>query len=229
MSILTAVVFDFDGTLAHLVLDFGEMKENVADLAAEAMACRPSPNSLPVLEWVEKLALDMAVDSTDKAERFRARCRDMIQTMELDAARQGELFEYTRPLFRELSCLGVPAAIITRNCERAVRTVFPDLDEYTSCLLARDHVDRVKPHPDHLLRALRLLDSPPGSSLMVGDHPMDVETGRRAGAQTCAVASGRVSLKTLRKSGPDYTAGDCREMMALLRVRGLFAAPPRNC
>jgi histidinol phosphatase-like enzyme len=37
---------------------------------------------------------------------------------------------------------------------------------------------RVKPHPEHLLTALKLLDVPPERAIMVGDHPMDITLGK---------------------------------------------------
>ncbi|NTW37981.1 MAG: HAD family hydrolase, partial [Syntrophobacteraceae bacterium] len=74
----------------------------------------------------------------------------------------------------------VKAAVITRNCEEAVRLVFPDVDRYCGGLLARDHVPKVKPDPDHLLRALEVLACGVEGVVMVGDHPLDVETGKRA-------------------------------------------------
>lgn len=54
---------------------------------------------------------------------------------------------------------------------------------------------------------------------MVGDHPLDVETARRAGTLSGAVASGRIGLEELSLAMPDFAAEDCPE---LLRQLGLF-------
>ena len=45
-------VFDFDGTLAELRLDFAEMKLRLNSLAESYMAPTPPPPFLPVLEWL---------------------------------------------------------------------------------------------------------------------------------------------------------------------------------
>jgi phosphoglycolate phosphatase len=144
----------------------------------------------------------------------------MIETMEMEAAARAGLFPFVRPMLREMEQEGIGAAVITRNCARAVATVFPDAMTFCQCLLTRDHVERVKPDPEHLLCALEVLDCPPEHCLMVGDHPLDIETGRRAGAWTAGVAGGRVGEEELRRHGADITAPDCRVLVDRLKARG---------
>ena len=70
-----------------------------------------------------------------------------------------------RPLGLRLETLdylrrrGIKVGIVTRNCEEAVRRVFPDIDAFCDAFVSRDAVKRVKPHPDHLtfvMKALRI-------------------------------------------------------------------------
>ena len=140
--------------------------------------------------------------------------------MELKAAAKGRLFAHTRPLLARLREHGLKLGVITRNCTPAVGQVFPDAAEHVDCVLPREAVARVKPDPEHLLAALARLSVEPGQSLMVGDHPMDIETGRRAGTLTAGVAGGNITLDGLRRAGPDFAAPDCA---ALFEVPGLRA------
>ncbi len=223
---LAAVVFDFDGTLAELTIDFGEMKQRVADLAAAYLPARPEPGPMPVLEWLDDLAAKLAAGDPshgpDKAAELRERGLALVEAIERDAAMRGALFPYTRPVLRALAQAGVRTGIITRNCHAAVTVVFPDALGLCGCLLARDHVARVKPDPSHLLQALLALGCAPEEALMVGDHPMDIETGRKAGTWTAAVASGRVDLNELLARGPDYGATDCEALLDLLTTQCLL-------
>lgn len=218
---IRAIVFDFDGTLAELHLDFFLMKQKLAALVEEYIGCSP-PASLPALEWVEILAAQVQQVEAAAGHAFRKRAHSIILTMELEAARKGRLFEFSRPLLEALREDDVRTAIITRNCEPAVRIVFPDLESYCDCFLSRDHVPQVKPDPDHLLRALQLLSIEPGSALMVGDHPIDIATGRRAGVRSAGVHSGNASPKDLLESGADWVAGNCRELVQRLKNQGLI-------
>ncbi|OIP90780.1 MAG: hypothetical protein AUK55_12280 [Syntrophobacteraceae bacterium CG2_30_61_12] len=112
----------------------------------------------------------------------------------------------------------------------AVSLVFPDWAEYCDGLLSRDQVERVKPDPDHLLAALSGLGSSPRHCLMVGDHLLDIETGRRAGTWTAAVASGKLGAGNLAQGAPDWLATDCAELIGILngqaRLRGKPLSQP---
>ncbi len=213
---INAVVFDFDGTLAHLVLDFEAMKRQVADIAARWLPMRPKPDGLPALEWIEVLRREVETVSPGNGAAFFLAAHADVQAMEVKAAAHGGLFPFTRDMLAQLSRRGVGTAIITRNCSAAVAMVFPDAADYCRAVLAREAVPRVKPDPGHLLAALDLLQASPGEALMVGDHPLDVETGRLAGTRTAGVASGRMSQEELARAGADHTAADARELMDAL-------------
>lgn len=219
---LEAVVFDFDGTLAELRLDFPEMKRLLGILAREYLGEPPVPPSVPALEWLVTLEDGIRQTNAAAADEFRERAAQLIRDLEVEAARQGSLFPFTRALLEELGRRAVKVAIITRNCEKAVRLVFPDMDRYCAALLARDHVPRVKPDPDHLFRALERIGSPPETAIMVGDHPLDIRTGKDAGVLTAGVSSGNVSRENLEKSGADWTAANCEELFRALEKEGLL-------
>lgn len=219
---IEAIVFDFDGTLAELHLDFADMKRRLADLARGYIDSDPPPSTLPALEWLELVVERVRRVSDSAARKLDSDARTLIIDMELESARRGCLFPFTRPVFDELRKKRVKVAIITRNCEKAVRLVFPDLDRYCSSFLARDHVPRVKPDPDHLLRALAMASASPEGALMVGDHPLDVQTGKRAGILTAGVWSGNTPRADLIRSGARWTAKNCQELIRALEVENLI-------
>ena len=103
-----------------------------------------------------------------------------------------------------------------------MRLVFPDIDDYCSVFLARDHVSDPKPNPAHLIRALEAIHADFATAVMVGDHPMDIQTGRRPGIRTAGVSSGNVSKEELLRNGADWVAGDCKELLAILARSGLL-------
>jgi phosphoglycolate phosphatase len=69
-----------------------------------------------------------------------------------------------------------------------------------------------KPEPNVILAALQALGRPPEECLMVGDSPVDIEAGRRAGVKTCAVRYGYGDPAAIAKAGPDYWVNDLREL-----------------
>ncbi len=217
---IDAIVFDFDGTLAELVIDFNRMRTAIAALAEAFLGERPETNGQPVLEWLDELVEEVGAFDADLGRQLRSRGLLTITAMELDAAARGRLFDFTRPLLAELKARGLATAIVTRNCTAAVRRVFPDVAQCCDVFLPREDAPRVKPDPAHVLLALERLGVAPEKALMVGDHPLDVETARRAGTLAGAVASGRVDLEALSLAAPDFAAEDCP---GLLRGLGLLA------
>ena len=218
---IRAIVFDFDGTLAELHLDFALMKQKLAVLVREYVGDSPV-TSLPALEWIESLTASLRNVHTAAGDIFQEKAQAIILNMELEAARKGRLFEFTRPLLDALRLDNIQTAIITRNCESAVRIVFPDVESYCRCFLSRDHVAQVKPHPDHLLSALQQMSVEPESALMVGDHPIDIDTGKRAGVRTAGVYSGNASRMDLLGSGAQWVARNCQDLVRTLKDQGLM-------
>lgn len=222
MSRLDAVVFDFDGTLAELTLDFDLMKTRIAALGEVFLGERPVPGPTPALEWLDQLVAQAMELDRDEGLEFASRGRLVIAAMELDAAREGRLFDFSRPTLALLRDRGVATGVITRNISAAVRIVFPDIETEVGAFIARETAVRVKPDPAHLLQALERLGADPSRTLMVGDHPMDVETGRGAGTLCAAVTSGRQEAAAFAPLRPDFIAPDVAALLPRLMEAGLL-------
>lgn len=218
---LDAIIFDFDGTLAQLTLDFTLMKRKLAALYEAYTEERPELPDTPALEWLNELAEDIeAYEGREMGLEFHSRGRLIIQATELDAARDSTLLPFTRDLLVDLRQRGIKTGIITRNSTAAVKVVFPDIERCCDVFLPREEVSAVKPDPMHLLTALEKLGVAPEHALMVGDHTMDVETGKRASTRTAGVASGSLDEPTLKAGGADLVAVDAGVLMDLLKDEG---------
>ncbi len=174
-------------------------------------------DALPALEWIEAAA-DVLGPHLGDAFRFQAHA--LIATMEHEAAQRTSLFPFARPLLLGLEARGVAVGIITRNNRASVQAVFPDAPAFTRLVLTREDVAAVKPDPTHLLAALEQIGASPEASLMVGDHPSDVLTARRAGTRSAAVASGGTTLAALEREAPDLLLQDAGELLEMLAARG---------
>ena len=61
-----------------------------------------------------------------------------------------------------------------------------------------------KPEPDVLFRSMEAVGAKPEDCLFIGDSAADMEAGRRAGMQTCAVLYGYGKEEALAQWKPDY-------------------------
>lgn len=65
-----------------------------------------------------------------------------------------------------------------------------DLEELFDAVVTRDDVRRLKPHPEPVLTASRLLGLEPQACVMVGDTVVDIRAGQAAGTRTIGVLCG---------------------------------------
>jgi len=94
-----------------------------------------------------------------------------------------------------------------------VRIVFPDIDNFCDVFIPRDYVTRVKPHPDHLTLALtKMSENNCKYCFMVGDHDMDIESGRRMGIKTIGVLTGKKTRQDLMDAGADFILDDATKI-----------------
>jgi phosphoglycolate phosphatase len=213
---IQAVVFDFDGTLATLNIDFAAMRSSIQNLLAEYRVPEAVTRDHHILEMIDAGRDYLRELRPADADIFRSMANDAVTAMEVQAAAQGALFDGTRTLLAALAAHSIRTGVVTRNCRTAVLRVFPDIDLYCHSFLAREDTVRVKPHPDHLRLALAALGVAPAAAVMVGDHPLDILLGRETGTYTIGVLTGHSGREELRSANADLITGKALDITRLL-------------
>ncbi len=197
---MDAVLFDFDGTLVEIDIDFNRMRHGVFSLGLEyGVSAEPG---LYVLESLEDIFEKLRQLNVNQAKDFKQRAKRLIVDIEVEAATRSRAMPGAKRTLRELKSRGLKIGIVTRNCRSGVMKSAEKADFAYDLILTRDDVEKVKPDPQHLLDALNILTSKPGKSIMVGDHPMDILAGKRAGMKTAAVLTSK-SIKDFEEVSPD--------------------------
>lgn len=162
-----AIVYDLDGTLVGLDVDWAAAETDVRDVyAAAGVAADPAADLWGLLEDAPEHGIADAVEAV-LSERERA------------GARSGTRL----PLAREVSEVEGPVGVCSLNAESAVRIALErfDLAPHVDAVVGRDTVAEQKPHPRPLLATLERLDAAPETATFVGDSASDGETAHRAG------------------------------------------------
>jgi len=214
---IKAIIFDFDGTLAVLNIDFSLMKERVFDLMRRYSVQEETIQEKYLLEIIDEVYQILWRVNPPNAEDFYQKAHDILYEVEMRAAKDGKLIPGTEDTLKSLKQRGIKIGIITRNCEDAVRKVFPNLNDFCDVFVSRNSVKKVKPHPDHLTYAMELLKTSGEESVMVGDHVIDVQAGKGVGMKTIGVLTGRVKKEEFEKAGADYILRDVSEISELLK------------
>jgi phosphoglycolate phosphatase len=212
---VTAVIFDFDGTLAVLNIDFSDMREQVFRLMPGFGIEEESVTERYLLEAIDQGWAILEKKNPLLAAEFYERAHQVLHEVEMKAAEGGGLLPGTEETLARLRSSGLKVGIVTRNCEAAVRKVFPAIDCFCDAFIPRNSVKRVKPHPDHLNAVMSALGVSGEEAVMVGDHPIDILSGKRAGMKTVGVLTGRTSREEFEKAGADMVLNEVGEMRGL--------------
>jgi len=160
-----AVVYDLDGTLVRLDVDWDAVRVAVVDRLRERGVDVADRDLWDILDVADEHGVGDVVEET-VAEYERAGAR-----------RSGRL-----PLADELP-LAVPVGVCSLNCEAACRIALEShgLDGSVDAVVGRDSVEAHKPDPEPLLCAIERIGGQPGTALFVGDSASDQEAAERAG------------------------------------------------
>jgi phosphoglycolate phosphatase len=160
-----AYVYDLDGTLVELDVDW----DTVATDVAAVLRAR----GIDVADADLWAMLELSNEAG-----YRRKVEDTIAEHEREGARTSRRLPLADDLPRE-----DPVGVCSLNCEAACRIALETygLDGSVDHIIGRDSVATEKPHPEPLLTTVDALGASPDRTLFVGDSPRDERTAERAG------------------------------------------------
>ena len=213
---LTAVIFDFDGTLANTQINFAEMRRRTVEhVKARGLWEDGMDDGRFILEVID-LAAEKLASKPDDLASYRRESAQILEDVELLTCPDAEPFPGTIEALQSLCECGYRTGIITRNCRAGVEAVLRRHPLHHEVLLTRDDVQDVKPHKAHLLEALDTLGVSPKHAVMVGDHVTDVECGLAAGTFTCGVLTEKTTREQLEEAGAHLVVENVAALAQLL-------------
>ena len=199
-----------------LNIDFSLMKKRIFDLVRHYGIREEMIQEKYLLEIIDEVYQTLWKKNPSSAEAFYQESHRILHEEEMKAAGEGRLIPGTEATLKSLREKGIKVGIITRNCEDAVRKVFPDINDFCDAFVSRNSVKKVKPHPDHLTYTMESLKTSGEESMMVGDHIIDIQAGKRVGMKTVGVLTGRIKKEEFEKAGADYILREASEIFGLL-------------
>jgi phosphoglycolate phosphatase len=210
-GLVRLVVFDLDGTLVDSVRDLATAVNAAVQRAAPGSALLPLAD---VRAFVGEGARVLVERSLERAGVDRS--ADDVLPLFLDGYRSC-LLDTTRLYPGVAEALdrlrGRTLAVLTNKPGDLSRRILEGLgvaDRFAR-IWGPGEAPARKPDPAGLRELARELGIDLGETLMVGDSPVDVRTGRAAGVRTVGVTYG-LDPEALRADAPDLLVGDLREL-----------------
>lgn len=180
-----ALLFDLDGTLVETNIDFPLMKREVLNLAQRAGLHNNELEHLDILSIIDHGDNLLRTSGlAQQAKRFCAEAFAKLEEIEMQHAADAREIPGAKELVRYLKARGIRVGIVTRNSRRASELALKIVGIEPDVIVSRDDCPSHKPNPDPIFLALASLGAKPSASAIVGDHLMDIQSGRSAGLKT---------------------------------------------
>jgi pyrophosphatase PpaX len=212
--LLSAVLFDFDGTL----VDTTEMiHQSMRHATSSVLGREDIPRETLLANVGQPLPRQMELIDTENAESLLEAYRSHHERHHDALIRE---FPGVEESLGRLGSAGIKVAVVTSKRRPSVEMaleIFPGLRNVVNRFVTLEDTTHHKPHPEPLLRALQLLGGIPRErAAYVGDSPFDVQAAKAAGLTSVAVSWGAFSEDALRASEPDHLLPNIRSAVDVL-------------
>lgn len=194
----SAVLFDLDGTL----VDSLPLIRNTYFKVFGEMGI-PWGND-DVMRWIGRPLWDIGEHfaGAERVEYFIERYQHHYHR---DHDRYVSLYPGTMEMLKELKEKGIKTGVVTsKGRPGTLRTVeFTGIGPYLDVIVTAHDVEKHKPLPDPIYKALDEIGSKPEEAMYIGDSHFDLEAGNAAGVRVLAVSWGICSAGELMRYGPE--------------------------
>ncbi len=213
----TGLLFDFDGTLyGDWRLWISIIEETLStfqititahdalEMARRMIENGGNPNTtIRISSIAAALARDQGINLPEEEVRTK-----FFERLDAHMDKTGP-DERTVKLLREFTRCGLRMGIVTfvRKPRIQRRLDVWKLKEYFPSVVTPDDVTEVKPSPRPFLKAMEELQVQPEECFVVGDEPVDMIGGKKAGARTIGLPQGFFTGQELEKAGADRILG----------------------
>lgn len=214
-STVSAILFDFDGTLADTAPDLaGAVNEMLADRGL-------SPVSFEMLRKMASQGarglLKVAFNVDREDAQFEALRVEFLDRYEARMTSQSSLFKGISSLLAWLDVQALPWGIVTNKATRFALPIIEKFGLSSHINVCGDTTAYSKPHPEPLLYAARTLKVKPAECIYVGDDLRDVQAAKAAGMRSIAAAFGYLGEEDqLEDWGADYIIQQPKEIVQLI-------------
>ena len=205
-----AVLFDLDGTLIEFKFPVRESRRALFDFLkqsgfdvsrfTETMRTQDLIDSAYV-QWKNSPALQARHLSDVKSNLYQ-----ILDSFEYKSMPTAKPFPNSLKVIAKIRQTGSLAGVVTNSGRGPAQAILDDYGflPYMNLVITRNEMTKMKPSPDGLLEAKRILSFEIGDIIYVGDSVLDIESARKAKITCASVPTGSHPVEQFRKLSPDY-------------------------
>ena len=208
------IVYDLDGTLVDTLQDITEAANHMLS-TMQAPLLTPDQVRRFVGKGIQQLVSDcLGIDDPGRIAQGLTLYRSYYSRHLAD---HSALYPGARELLEHFRTR--QQAVITNKPNPYSRDLLAALGVagYFFEIIGGDSPYPRKPDPTSVQSVMRQAGAAPAETLFVGDSPIDVETGRRAGVFTVTVTQGLADAQELAAASPDAMVSDLKELLDLVK------------
>jgi phosphoglycolate phosphatase len=217
---IKAVIFDLDGTIASFNLDYKAARAEVRGylLRIGVPASLLSANE-SIFEMLKKTEIFIKNSGKSEAmEAIRSEALGIAEKYELEAARDTSLLPGVNETLKTLKQMDLKIGLFTLSGDKSARYILQrfKLGDFFGVTVPRNKVNYVKPNPEHLETALKVLGVAPEETVVVGDSNVDMESARELKAIAVGLPGGISTTEQLTAHGANYIITSITDLPVLI-------------
>ncbi|MBX3631175.1 MAG: HAD-IA family hydrolase [Nitrosomonas sp.] len=217
---VSAVFFDFDGTLADTAPDLGHalnrqrITRNLDPLSIDTIRTQASAGARGLL----KLGFNIGPEDQD----YMTMRDEFLEFYAQRLCHDTQLFPGITELLDQLGILNIPWGIVTNKPARFTHPLIAQLglQKHAASVVCGDETTRTKPHPEPLLTACKKINVSPVDCLYLGDDQRDVKASLAAGMEPCIALYGYLGNDQPPETwGARYMINHPQDLLAYLSIK----------
>lgn len=212
---INTVIFDFDGTLLDTLEDLTDSVNHIMDIHNYPKRTIDEirsfiGNGIPTLirrsipADIDESTAEICTEEMKKYYKTHAK----IKTKPYDGINE---------LLSELKKRNIKTAVVTNKAEASAKLLCKEFFGDTFTVVIGDNgIDKLKPAPDNVFKAIKLLNSDKENILYVGDSDVDIITANNASLTSVGVLWGFRDKECLEKNGANYIISQPYELLNII-------------
>ena len=218
---IKAVIFDLDGTIANFNLDYkalrGEVRSYLLRVSVPASVLSVNES---IFDMLKKTMIYMKNNgkSAEAVDEIRNEALAIAEKYELEAAANTDLLPGAYETLKALKQMDLKIGLFTLNSDKAANYILQrfKLGDFFGVTVPRNKVNFVKPNPEHLEMALKVLGVAPEETVVVGDGNVDMESAKELKAVAVGLPADTAKIDALMRHGANYIITSITDLPVLI-------------